>query len=69
MRLLLTRKLGLGRSPDLWGATESFDFLDDKHRAGCLADRVEDTSRPQQGSRVLLLLDEVAGSAVRPGTL
>ena len=36
--------------------------LDDKHRAGCVAGRIEDASRPEQGSSALLVLDGVAGS-------
>ena len=34
-----------------------------------MAGRVEDASRPEQGSRALLMLDGLASSAVRPGTL
>ncbi len=44
-------------------------FLDDKHRAGGVAGRVEDTSRPERVSRALLMLDGIAGMPVRPGTL
>jgi hypothetical protein len=45
------------------------EFLDGKHRAGCVAIQAEDASLPGQGSRARLMLDGVAGSAVTPGNL